>query len=71
MTCFEIKEKRKFEFELKLNQVHLPLIHCNHMVKNCRLQYSGYSDTRGVTSGNTTSTGAFKHFFSYDMWMIS
>jgi hypothetical protein len=33
---------------------------------------SGYvkSTLSGVTSGNLTSTGAFKHFFSYDMWKM-
>jgi hypothetical protein len=46
----KIKGKRKFEFAFKLNQVHLPLIHYNYMVKNYRLHYSGYSDTRGVTT---------------------
>jgi hypothetical protein len=25
----------------------------------------------GATSGNTTSTDAFKHFFSYDTWKMS
>jgi hypothetical protein len=36
-------------------------------------QMLGYvkSASSGATSGNTTSTGAFKHFFSYDMWKIS
>jgi hypothetical protein len=29
MTWFEIKERRKFEFEFKLIQVQLPLIHRN------------------------------------------
>jgi hypothetical protein len=28
------------------------------------------SASRGVTSGNTTSTGALKNFFSCDMWKI-
>jgi hypothetical protein len=34
---------------------------------------SGYvkSVSSGATSGNTTSTGVFKHFFSYDTWKIS
>jgi hypothetical protein len=27
----------------------MPLIHCNYMMKNYRLHYSGYSDTCGVT----------------------
>jgi hypothetical protein len=33
------------------------------------IECSGYvkSDSSGATSGSTTSTGAFKHFFSYDM----
>jgi hypothetical protein len=26
------------------------------------------SASSGVTSGNTTSTGAFKHFFNYNTW---
>jgi hypothetical protein len=29
------------------------------------------SASSGVTSGNTTSTGAFKHFFNCDMWKMS
>jgi hypothetical protein len=34
---------------------------------------SGYdkSASSSATSGNTTSTGAFKHFFDYKMWKIS
>jgi hypothetical protein len=48
-SWFEIKE-RMLEFEFKLNQVHLPLIHNNYTIKNCRLHISCYSDTRGVTS---------------------
>jgi hypothetical protein len=52
LTWFEKKRKEKkrgFDFEFKLNQVHLSLIHCNYMLRNCRLHCSGYSDTMGVT----------------------
>jgi hypothetical protein len=29
------------------------------------------SASSGVTLGNTTSTGAFNHFFNFDMWKMS
>jgi hypothetical protein len=44
-------KKSGFEFEFKLNLVHMSLIHCNYMVRRCRLHCSGYSDTWGVTAG--------------------
>jgi hypothetical protein len=43
-------KKEGIEFEFNLNQVHLPLIPCNYMIKNYRLHSSGYSDTRGATT---------------------
>jgi hypothetical protein len=57
MTWFEIKEKRKFEFGFNLNQVHLPLIHYNYMVKNCRLLCNSCNDTRGVILEPSTGLG--------------
>jgi hypothetical protein len=40
---------------------------------NILIGCSGYvkSASSGATSGNTTFTGAFKHFFSCDMWKMS
>jgi hypothetical protein len=43
-------KKGGFEFEFKLNQVHLQLIHCNYIMENGRLHSTGYCDTRGVTT---------------------
>jgi hypothetical protein len=36
------------EFEFKVNQDHLPLIHNNYMMVNYWLHSSGYGDTRGA-----------------------
>jgi hypothetical protein len=61
------------------------LLHCtlkNLIVLHCVMQSfgskiltgcSGYikSASSGATSGNTTSTGAFKHLFSCDTWKIT
>jgi hypothetical protein len=61
MTWFEIKEKRKFEFGFKLSQVHLPLIHYNYMVKNCRLLCNGCNDTWAIILEPSASHGQVPH----------